>query len=178
MMSQLKNAVHDGDHVQGPASAPVTLVEYGDFECPTCGQAYPIVKHVQKHFGDQLRFVFRQFPLEQHPMAEPAAEAAEASEFAAAHDKFWPMHDGLYENQDELSPELFATLAKGLHLDVKGLEKALADGEYEERVTADLESGEASGVGGTPTFYINGQQHTGSFDAATLIRSIEAAMKG
>ena len=88
------------------------------------------------------------------------------------------MHDGLYENQDELGPELFETLAKELHLNAKGLEKALADGEYEDRVTADLDSGEASGVGGTPTFYINGQQHKGSFDAATLIRSIEAAMKG
>ena len=173
-MSQLKNAVHDGDHAQGPASAPVTLVEYGDFECPTCGQAYPIVKQVQKHFGDQLRFVFRQFPLEQHPMAEPAAET---SEFAAAQGKFWPMHDGLYENQDNLGPELFATLAKKLHLDSKALDKALEDGEFQDRVTADLEGGEASGVGGTPTFYINGRQHEGSFDAATLIRSIEAAMK-
>ena len=173
-MSQLKVAVHDGDHVQGQASAPVTLVEYGDFECPTCSQAYPIVKHVQKHFGDQLRFVYRQFPLEQHPMAEPAAEA---SEFAATHGKFWPMHDGLYETQYDLNPELFATLAKELHLNEEGLEKALEEGEYEDRVTADLESGEASGVHGTPTFYINGEQHTGSFSAATLIRNIEAAMK-
>lgn len=174
-MAQLKVAVHEGDHVQGPASAAVTLVEYGDFECPSCGQAYPMVKEVQKHFGDQLRFVFRQFPLEQHPMAEPAAEA---SEFAAAHDKFWPMHDGLYENQDDLGPELFDSLAKGLHLNAKSLEKALEDGEYEQRVSSDLEGGEASGVGGTPTFYINGRQHEGSFDAATLIRSIETAMKG
>lgn len=174
-MSQLKVAVHDGDHVQGPASAPVTLVEYGDFECPTCGQAYPIVKQVQKHFGDRLRFVFRQFPLEQHPMAEPAAEA---SEFAAAQGKFWPMHDGLYENQDDLGPELFGTLAKKLHLDAKALDKALDDGEYQDRVTSDMDGGEASGVGGTPTFYINGKQHEGSFDAATLTRSIEAAMKG
>src|SRR5579875_1470092 len=148
-MSQLKTAVYDGDHVQGPASAPVTLVEYGDFECPTCGQAYPIVKHVQKHFGDQLRFVFRQFPLEQHPMAEPAAEA---SEFAAAHGKFWPMHDGLYENQEELSPELFASLAKELHLNPKALEEALAEEEFGERIAADLEGGEASWVAGTPTF--------------------------
>ncbi|HLI75836.1 MAG TPA: thioredoxin domain-containing protein [Acidobacteriaceae bacterium] len=173
-MSQLKTAVYDGDHVQGPASAPVTLVEYGDFECPTCGQAYPIVKHVQKHFGDQLRFVFRQFPLEQHPMAEPAAEA---SEFAAAQGKFWPMHDGLFENQEELGPELFDALAKELHLNPKAMEKALADGEFEDRVTADVEDGEASGVMGTPTFYINGRQHAGSFDAATLIRSIEAVLK-
>ena len=174
-MANLKTAVHEGDHVQGPASALVTLVEYGDFQCPSCGQAYPIVKEVQKHFGDQLRFVFRQFPLEQHPMAEPAAEA---SEFAAAQGKFWPMHDGLYENQDDLGPELFASLAKELHLNGKALEQALGEGTYQNRVNADLEGGEASGVGGTPTFYINGQQHEGSFDAATLIRSVEAAMKG
>lgn len=108
-------------------------------------------------------------------MAEPAAET---SEFAAAHDKFWPMHDGLYENQDDLSPELFATLAKELRLNPKTLEQALESGEYHDRVDADLQGGEASGVGGTPTFYINGRQHEGSFDAATLIRSIEAAVKG
>ena len=174
-MSQLSVAVHDGDHVQGPASAPVTLVEYGDFQCPSCGQAFPIVKEVQKHFGDQLRFVFRQFPLEQHLMAEPAAET---SEFAAAQGKFWPMHDGLYEKQNELGPELFTTLAKELHLDVKALEQALDEGAYADRVTADLESGEASGVSGTPTFYINGRQHEGSFDAGTLIRSIETVFKG
>jgi protein-disulfide isomerase len=171
-MADLTVDVHEGDHVQGPASARVTLVEYGDFECPTCGQAYPIVKHVQEHFGDQLRFVFRQFPLEQHPMAEPAAEA---SEFAAAHGKFWPMHDALYENQEDLSPELFQEIAGGLHLSAKALERALGAGEYEERVEEDVQSGEESGVAGTPTFYINGRQHKGSFDAHTLIAAIEAA---
>ncbi len=171
-MSQLSAPVHEQDHIEGSSSAPVTLVEYGDFECPTCGQAYAIVKHVQKHFGDKLRFVYRHFPLEQHPMAEPAAEA---SEFASAQGKFWPMHDALYENQEDLSPELFTELAGNLRLKEKALERALADGEFAERVEADVESGEESGVAGTPTFYINGQQHKGSFDAHTLIAAIEAA---
>src|SRR6185369_7770118 len=91
--------VSERDHVQGPETAPVTLVEYGDYECPHCGRAHPVVKRVQKHFGDSLRFVFRNFPLsEMHPMAEPAAEAAE---FAASQGKFWEMHDGIYEHQTQ-----------------------------------------------------------------------------
>lgn len=171
-MAELSVPVSEKDHVQGPASAAVTLVEYGDFECPTCGAAYPIVKHVQKHFGERVRFVYRHFPLEQHAMAEPAAEAAE---FAGDHTKFWAMHDALYENQDDLSPELFTELAGDLGLNAKGLDKALADETYAERVDEDLQSGEESGVQGTPTFYINGQQHKGSFDAHTLIAAIEAA---
>lgn len=171
-MAELSVAVGEKDHVQGEAGAAVTLVEYGDFECPTCGAAYPIVKHVQKHFGERMRFVYRHFPLEQHAMAEPAAEAAE---FAGTHAKFWAMHDALYENQDDLSPELFAELAGDLGLNAKGLDRALADGTFAERVDEDLQSGEESGVHGTPTFFINGQQHKGSFDAHTLIAAIEAA---
>lgn len=172
---KLSQAVSAQDHVQGPGNAPCTLLEYGDFQCPSCGQAYPIVKRVQKHFGDRLRFVFREFPLEMHPMAEPAAETAE---FAATHGKFWPMHDQLFENQDQLGEELFAELAEGLQLDPKALARSLADGEFEPHVEQDLQSGEASGVPGTPTFYINGVRHDGSFDERSLIDAIEAALRG
>jgi protein-disulfide isomerase len=103
-VTKLAVAVSEKDHRQGDKNAPCTLVEYGDYQCPSCGQAYPIVKRVQKHFGKRLSFVFRNFPLTQlHPYAEPAAETAE---FAGAHEKFWEMHDLLYENQDRLDDEL------------------------------------------------------------------------
>ncbi len=172
-MAKLSLAVSAQDHSQGPADAPCTLVEYGDYQCPSCGQAFPVVQQVQKHFGDRLRFVFRNFPLEQHPLAEPAAETAE---FAAAHNQFWPMHDALYGHQSELSQELFTRLAKQCGLDGKALRQALQDETFAPRVEADLESGEKSGVRGTPTFYINGQQHQGNYDAASLIEAIEAKL--
>ena len=113
-MSILQIPVTSADHIQGDPHAHVTLVEYGDYECPSCGLAYPIVKAVQKHFGKRLRFVFRNFPLTQvHPQAENAAETAE---FAGAHDHFWEMHDGLYENQDALGLATYLALAKALGL--------------------------------------------------------------
>lgn len=174
-MSKLSKPVSAQDHVQGPADAACTLLEYADFQCPSCGQAYGIVKKVQKHFGDKLRFVFREFPLEMHEFAEAAAETAE---FAAKHDKFWPMHDELFENQEQFSEELFAELAKGLKLDAKALAKSLKDGEFEKRIEGDMESGEASGVQGTPTFFINGKQLEGSYDERSLIHAIDAAMRG
>src|SRR6187401_850202 len=102
------------DHAQGPADAPVTLVEYGDYECPHCGRAYPIVKRVQKHFGKRLRFIFRNFPLsEMHPQAEHAAETAE---FAGSSGKFWEMHDALFENQESFGDQMFLGLAQELNL--------------------------------------------------------------
>src|SRR5712692_8809710 len=111
-MSKLKIPVTAADHSQGSADAPITLVEYGDYECPHCGRAYPIVKRVQKHFGKGIVFVFRNFPLsETHPHAESAAEAAE---FAGAHGKFWEMHDLLFENQERLSEPLYLELAEEL----------------------------------------------------------------
>ena len=174
-MSKLTEAVSAQDHAQGPADAACTLLEYGDFQCPSCGQAYEIVKKLQTHFGDKLRFVFREFPLEMHEFAEPAAETAE---FAAKQGKFWPMHDQLFENQDQFSEELFAELAEGLKLDPKALAKSLEAAEFEGRVEKDLESGEASGVHGTPTFFINGQQHKGSYDERALMEAIDAALRG
>lgn len=174
-MSDLAVPIRPQDHIQGSEEAPLTLVEYGDFECPTCGQAYPIVKHLQKHFGDRLRFVYRHFPLPQHSMAEPAAEA---SEFAATHDRFWELHDAMFENQEDLSTDLLAELAGGLRLNETALTQALDRHQFAERIGDDLESGEDSGVHGTPTFFINGKQHRGSFDRHTLQGALQAALAG
>jgi len=169
-MAKLKVPVGPADHVQGPADAPVTLVEYGDYECPHCGHAYPIVKALQKRFGRQLRFAFRNFPLrEMHPNAEAAAETAE---FAATHDKFWEMHDLIYENQQDLSNQLLSDLAKRLRLDARELARALESGEFTGRVRKDFSEGVRSGVNGTPTFFINGQRHDADFDLETLARAI------
>ncbi len=173
-MAVLKVPVTDADHIEGDAAAPVTLVEYGDYQCPACGAAYPIVKAVQKHFGRRLRFVFRNFPLTQiHPEAETAAETAE---FAAGHQRFWQMHDALYENQDELGPELYLALAKALGLSGKELTDALSGHAFRAKVRDDFRSGLSSGVNGTPTFFINGRRHDGSFDPVDLIAAIDAQL--
>ena len=169
-MSKLSPDVSAEDHVQGSSKAMYTLVEYGDYQCPSCGDAVPVVKKIQKHFGSKLRFVFRNFPLEQHAFAEAAAETAE---FAASEDKFWEMHDALYQNQASFEDELFPELAKQLGLKWEALDKALEDGTFADRVKQDLESGEKSGVRGTPSFYINGKLHSGSFDYDGLVTAIE-----
>jgi protein-disulfide isomerase len=173
-MSKLSIPVSDKDHRQGEPDAPCTLVEYGDYQCPSCGNAYPIVKRVQKHFGKRLLFVFRNFPLsEMHPYAEPAAETAE---FAGAHHKFWEMHDLLYENQDLLDDALLFQLTEQLQLDPEKLRQALASKEFEPRVRADFRGGVRSGVNGTPTFFINGQRHDGAYDYASLVEAIEGVL--
>jgi protein-disulfide isomerase len=173
-MSTLKVPVGPADHIQGEADAACTLVEYGDYECPHCGRAYPIVKRVQKHFGNRLRFVFRNFPLgEMHPHAEFAAETAE---FAAAHNKFWEMHDLLFENQSRFGGELFVELAKKLGLASADLLTALEKREYLPKVRADFTGGARSGVNGTPTFFINGQRHDAPFEYEDLVAAIEGSM--
>ena len=174
-MAELKIPVGPEDHAQGPENAQITLVEYGDYECPFCGGAYPIVKQVQRHFGDRLRFVFRNFPLgELHPHA---AMAAQTAEFAAANDKFWPMHDLLFENQIRFSSEFFLELAGRLELSPESLARAWEEGTFEARVIADFKSGVRSGVNGTPTFFINGQRHDGPYDLEFLIASLERAAR-
>src|SRR5229473_594536 len=138
-MATLKVPVGPADHSQGFADAPVTLVEYGDYECSHCGHAYSIVKALQKKFGKQLRFAFRNFPLREiHPNAEVAAETAE---FAAAHDKFWDMHDLIFENQNSLSEQMLGELADRLTLDCQALKDALRSGTFAERVQWDFSSG-------------------------------------
>ena len=161
----------DRDHIQGPADAPVTLVEYGDYECPYCGAAYPIIKEVQSRMGDRLRFVFRNFPIStSHPHAEQAAEAAEA---AASQGKFWEMHDLLYENQEHLDDADLHRYADQLGLDVGVFDEELAEHVHAERVREDFMSGVRSGVNGTPTFYINGARHDGGYQLDELLAALE-----
>jgi protein-disulfide isomerase len=161
------------DHTQGSAKATVTLVEYGDYECPYCGAAYPIVKEVQKRMGVKLRFVFRNFPLgNMHPHASLAAEAAEA---AGAQDKFWEMHDMLYENQDALAKNDLLGYARRIQVDSPRFVAALTGHEFAERVREDFLSGVKSGVNGTPTFYINGVRHNASYELEVLMQALEAA---
>ena len=166
--------VSDGrDHIQGLASAPVTLVEYGDYQCPFCGAAYPILKDVQARMGDGLRMVFRNFPIStSHPNAELAAEAAEA---AAVQGRFWEMHDLLYENQKRLLDPDLRDYAERLALDVERFDKELAEHVHAARVREDFMSGVRSGVNGTPTFYINGARHDDSYDVETMLAALERA---
>ena len=160
------------DHAQGPASAPVTLVEYGDYECPYCGSAYPIVKEVQSAMRERLRFVFRNFPLTQiHPHAQQAAEAAEA---AGAQGRFWEMHDLLFERQRWLEERDLLEYARDLDLDAGRLERELVEHAHAERVREDFLSGVRSGVNGTPTFFINGVRHDASWDLESLLAALEA----
>jgi protein-disulfide isomerase len=163
----------DRDHIQGPADAAVTLVEYGDYECPYCGAAYPIVKELQARMGDRLRFVFRNFPITtSHPHAEQAAEAAEAG---AAQGRFWEMHDLLYENQTHLRDEDLHAYAEQLGIDVERFDKDLAEHVHAPRVREDFMSGVRSGVNGTPSFYVNGARHDDSYDFETLLDALERA---
>jgi len=164
------------DHVQGTSTAKVTLVQYGDYQCPYCGEAYGIIKKIQKRFGPELRFVFRNFPItEAHPFAETGAEIAEA---AAAQGKFWEMHDFLYENQQSLfNVDFFARYAnEKLGLDGKKLKEEVLSRAYTPRIKEDFMSGIRSGVNGTPTFFINDYRHNGSYDYEVLEEAIEFAM--
>ncbi len=170
-MSKLAVPVSAKDHIEGSADAPVTLVEYGDFQCPSCGQAAPIVKKLQTHFGDKLRFVFRNFPLEMHPWAEHAAEGAE---FPGAHNKFWEMHDAMFKHQSNLADTALVKMVKELGLPADELSKALADGKYGAKVKADFDGGVKSGVTGTPMFYLNGQRYDDSYDYDTIAAAIES----
>ena len=159
------------DHAKGPANAPVTLVEYGDYECPHCGRAHPIVRSIQHALGERLRFVFRNFPLtEVHPNAENAAEAAEA---AGAQGKFWEMHDELFDNQQALEPTDLIAHAKRLGLDTEAVGAALERHDHAARVREDFMSGVRSGVNGTPTFFLNGKRYDGEWDRRHLLAAIE-----
>jgi protein-disulfide isomerase len=170
-MSLLKVPVSPSDHVRGSPGAVLTLVEYGDYQCPHCALAHVIVHRVLAQFGNRLRFIFRHFPLGQiHPMAEPAAETAE---FAGAHGRFWEMHDALYENQDRLGPPLFIALAEALGLSKLALRDAQANGTYLPKVREDFRGGVRSGVNGTPTFFIGDRRHDGPYDFENLVAAIQ-----
>ena len=172
-MSKLSVPVGSEDHRQGQEDAGCVLVEYGDYECLSCGEVYPIVKRLQKHFGEGFLLVFKNFPLSQmHTHAESAAETAE---FAGSHDKFWEMHDLLFENQDRLEDSLLLKLTEELRLAPAELQDALTNKVFQPRVRADFAGGARSGVNGTPTFFINGQRHDGSFDSDSLVGAVDRA---
>jgi len=159
------------DHIRGRKHASITLLEYGDYQRPHCGLAYYIIKAVQRRFGDQLRFVFRNFPMSQ--IDSDAESAAETGEFAGAHGRFWEMHDSLYENQERLSLPLLFELADALSLSVPDLQQALQKHEFLPRVRNDFMGGVRSGVNGTPTFFINGVRHDGSYTSEDLTAAID-----
>ncbi len=174
-MSTLSVPVNAGDHVQRSNEAQVTLVEYGDYECPYCGEAHQIVKRLQKKMDGDLRLVFRNFPLtEIHPHALAAAQAAEA---AGLQSRFWEMHDLLYENQDTLEDEDLITFARKLKLDVERFRRDLSSNEVTTKLQEDFSSGIRSGVNGTPTFYINGVRHDGSYEYEHLLAALQEQLE-
>jgi protein-disulfide isomerase len=170
---RLSLPVTDRDHAIGPANAPVTLVEYGDYECPDCGNAYPVIKRLLAEHGPRLRFVFRNFPLSNvHPHASVAAQAAEA---AAAHGKFWEMHDLLYEHQKNLDEYEMGQLALRAGLEIYRFDADMASELFAPKVAEDFNSGVKSGVNGTPTFFINDLRYDGKKDYESLKKAIEDA---
>jgi protein-disulfide isomerase len=169
--SGLTLPVSQRDHRRGPETARVIVVEYGDYECPYCGQAYPTVKEIQRRLEERLRFVFRNFPLSQvHPHAEHAAEAA------AGQGKFWEMHDSLFEHQQALDDAHLVRYAVALNLDEEAFKREMTEHVHTNRVHEDFLSGVRSGVNGTPTFFINGVRHDDSYELETLLAAVEGAM--
>jgi protein-disulfide isomerase len=166
----LKPPVSERDHIQGNPNAKVELVEFGDYQCPHCGRAYPIIKQVQEALGDQLKFVFRNFPLaEIHPQARIAAVATEA---ANRQGKYWEMHDIVFENQQQLRLPQLLGYARTLGLNMEQFETDIGDDALTDIIDEDFESGVRSGVNGTPTFFIDGHKYTGSWEAEPLISFI------
>jgi protein-disulfide isomerase len=179
MTTQATNLPHltlpvgERDHIQGPATAHVTLVEYGDYQCPYCGRAHPILVELKKHIGARMRLVFRNFPLTtMHPNAEHAAEAAEA---AGAQGKFWEMHDLLFEHQPHLDDAALLRYGGAIGLDVDRFERDLKQHIFAPRVREDFQSGIRSGVNGTPTFFINGARYDRAWDLEPLTAAVLAA---
>jgi len=167
--SKLMLPINGRDHVRGPIDAPIALLEYGDYECPYCGVAYPVVKVIEERLGDRLCFAFRNFPLvNAHPHAEHAAEAAEA---AGVQGKFWEMHDMLYEHQTALDDEDLAQYAADLGIDSRLISEVIT-GAHAARVREDFRSGARGGVNGTPTFFINGVRYDGPPDVDALFTAL------
>ena len=173
--ARLAVPVGERDHVRGPASAEVALVEYGDFECPYTKLARPGVRRLRRDFGDRLLFAFRTFPLTRiHPHAQAAAEAAET---AAAQSRYWEMHDLLFDNQWHLEDEDLSRYAQRLNLDPERFDQELAEHAHAPRVREELRGGLESGVRATPTFFVNGLRHDGPNDLATLRTAVEEAAR-
>jgi protein-disulfide isomerase len=176
-MSGLTPPVNDRDHILGPPDAPLTLVEYGDYECRYCGMAYPIVESVRRRMGDGMRFVFRHFPLAQiHPHAQHAAEMAEA---AGEREKFWQIHGMLFQNQHALDDRDLILYAAQIGIPPEWAVNVLRTHAFAPRVREHFLSGVRSGVNGTPTFFINGMRHDGEWDEASLFAAVQnAALAG
>jgi protein-disulfide isomerase len=169
-MPELTKPIDAQDHSLGPQNAPVTLVEYGDFQCPNCLEAVPVVDQILETVGDQLLYVWRQFPLTTtHPMAFRAAEASEA---AAAQGKFWEMHDLIFEHQEELSEETLLRLAKELGLDMQQFRQDMQSRRFQPDVEEDFSTGVRSGVNGTPTFFVNGERYDGAWLDGSLLETL------
>jgi len=164
------------DHVQGSEHAPITLVEYGDFECPHCGRAHPVVQELQRELGHALRFVFRHFPLrEAHLHAEHAAEAAESVAARGGEEAFWEMHDLMFENQEALDDASLLAYAEAAGVARTAVAADLATGATAPRVHRDFRSGVRSGVNGTPTFFVNGRRYDGNWiDAESFAADLQA----
>jgi protein-disulfide isomerase len=174
MSNKLHPPVSGTDHVQGMVAAPLELVEYGDYQCPHCGRAYPVIKRIQAEMGQDLKFVFRNFPLsEAHPQAFQAAVATEA---AAKQEAFWAMHDIIFENQAMLESLPFVGFAQTLGLEIEQFEEDLEDPVLPEKVDADFTSGIRSGVNGTPTFFINGVRYDESWDERILLAHLKKVL--
>jgi len=166
----------EDDHVRGNGDAAVTLIEYGDFQCPYCARAHATLVELGRQHGEQLRLVYRHLPLTNlHPSALPLAEAAEA---AGAQGKFWDLHDALFENQGMFDEDALPALAAELGIDAGRFRGELEDGRYRERVLAQAQAGEAAGASGTPSFFINGERYHGDSDHTSLAAAIDAALKG
>jgi protein-disulfide isomerase len=170
-MASLKTPVSEQDHIKGNLNMPVVLVEYGDFQCPHCGAAFPIIKQIEHQYKDTLAFVFRHFPLsEAHPYAQAAAVASEA---ASIQGKFWEMHGLIYEKQADIGLEMLIQLAQTLQLDMKAFHADFKNPKLFKKVEDQFESGILSGVNGTPSFYINGVKHDGTYDYQSLSHAID-----
>jgi len=173
-MSRLRIAVTEIDHQLGSETAPCTLVEYGDYQCPHCRAAHPVVEKLRRHYGERLRFVFRNFPLNQsHPEAQRAAETAE---FAGSKGKFWEMHDALFRHQERLGELFYVEQSESLGLSGEELLAALENGTFTRRVQDDFSGGVRSGVNGTPTFFVNGERHNGPYEYDSVAAKIDAAV--
>ena len=174
-MAELRVPVSAADHIRGGANGPVVLVEYGDYECPFCRMAHDEVMQLGGQFGNEITYIFRNFPLtEVHPNAELAAETAE---FAGAQGQFWAMHDTIYAHQDQLSLPFLLDAARALGLSERSLESALESGTYAPKVKQDFLGGVSSGVNGTPTFFINGHRHDAPYDYQHLVEALQSAMR-
>lgn len=174
-MAKLAIPVSAHDHAQGPVDAPLTLLQYGDLQCPHCALAYPRVIEIAHELRDSLRLVFRHFPLgESHPQAQGAAEAAEA---AASQGRFWELVSLLYANQERLDEDSLVRYAKKANLDIRRFRKELASGVHAARVRSDFLGGVRSGVQGTPTFFINGEHYQGTFELDALVAALLRASR-